>query len=438
MTTFSWLPLLLGYLIPIGFFLLGWGGLEPEQARRVAARGILALALATLGYFAVGFAFHLGGAAVVADQPGLTGLDRLLGHRVETGLYWGVVGLSGFFLSAGADTSEALILFATYLPAVATAVLLPTMSISARERGPRSTLVGFFISTVIFPLAACWAWGGGWLAGLGKTLNLGHGLADFGGGGVIYLLAGTVALGSLIAMGRPSPSSLGQREEMPPAHFPLLANLGLLLAVVGWMGWSLGVPFHAAGSQTEPARTVVNGLLSVGGATLTCMIYCWLALGRGEPLMMARGAAAGLMAVAAGAPFMPPIWAVVVGLLAGLLAPLGTYLVDGLLGLADDAGTVATAAFGGLWGLLATALFADGRWGQGWNGVGLEEYHTVVGQGLTGFLPQPGFIGDGPGQILAQMAGIVAIGLLGFAGGWLATKAGSALSRPQPPRGPGF
>jgi Amt family ammonium transporter len=92
---------------------------------------------------------------------------------------------------------------------------------------------------------------------------------------------------------------------------------------------------------------------------------------------------------------------------------------------------VATAAFCGVWGLLAPALFADGRWGQGWNGVGLEEYRAVAGQGVTGFLAAPGFMGDGPGQIIAQAAGIIVIGLLGFSTGWLMTKATNALSRPS-------
>ena len=51
--------------------------------------------------------------------------------------------------------------------------------------------------------------------------------------------------------------------------------------------------------------------------------------------------------------------------------------------------------------------------------MGLEEYHTVAGQGVTGFLPADGFIGDGAGQLIAQLAGIGAISLLAFLVGWL-------------------
>ena len=414
-------PLILGYLLPIGFFLLGWGGMEPERARRAAIQGLVALALAAVGYFATGFAFHLGGAAVFSDRPGLDTLDSIWSplDRVR-GLGWGVIGLKGFFLG-GADTPQALALFAAYLPMAATAVLLPVMALFGRARGGWVALMGLLTGALLFPLAACWVWGGGWLASMGQTLARGHGAVDHAGSGVVYLLGGMVAWGALTALGREPPQE--GPAEMPPAHFPLLANLGVLLVVVGWLGWSLSGPLHADGARLDAGRMAVNGSLALAGATLTSLFYCWLALGRGDSLMVARGAAGGLVALSAGAPFLPPWAALVVGGVAGLLVPLGVYLVDRLLRLADAPASVATAALPGLWGLLAVALFADGRWGQGWNGVGAEVYRTVIGQGVSGFLVAPGFLGDGPGQMVAQVVAVVAIGLLGFAGGWLTMAA---------------
>jgi Amt family ammonium transporter len=414
-------PLILGYLLPIGFFLLGWGGMEPERARRAAIQGLVALALATVGYFATGFAFHLGGAAVFSDRPGLDTLDSIWSplDRVR-GLGWGVIGLKGFFLG-GADTPQALALFAAYLPMAATAVLLPVMALFGRARGGWVALLGLLTGALLFPLAACWVWGGGWLASMGQTLARGHGAVDHAGSGVVYLLGGMMAWGALTALGREPPQE--GPAEMPPAHFPLLANLGVLLVVVGWLGWSLSGPLHADGARLDAGRMAVNGSLALAGATLTSLFYCWLALGRGDSLMVARGAAGGLVALSAGAPFLPPWAALVVGGVAGLLVPLGVYLVDRLLRLADATAAVAVAALPGLWGLLAVALFADGRWGQGWNGVGAEVYRTVIGQGVSGFLVAPGFLGDGPGQMVAQVVAVVAIGLLGFAGGWLTMAA---------------
>jgi Amt family ammonium transporter len=427
----TWLPGLLGYLIPVGLFLLAWGGMEPSRARRAATVGALALALATLGYFAVGFAFHLGGAGLMSDQPGLEGLVRLFAGEGE--LAWGLIGLAGFFLADEAATPQALALFVIYLPLVAAAVLLPVLSVSGRARGWQIAVVGLVVAAVLFPLAACWAWGGGWLANLGVTLERGHGFVDHAGSVVVYLLGGMAALGALIGLGqRLPPGESGQPEEMPPAHFPLLANLGALLFGLGWLGWSLSLPFHVTGAELNLPRIAVNGLMAGAGAILVSQAYCWVTVGRADALMAARGAAAGFVAISAGAPFVSPWAALVTGALAGLLLPLGVYLVERVLRLADGTATVALGIAGGLWGALAVALFADGRWGQGWNGVGLTEYHTVVGQGVTGFFRAEGFIGDGPGQLIAQLAGIGAVGLLAFLVGWLVFLALNALYRLSP------
>jgi Amt family ammonium transporter len=426
----TWLPGLLGYFIPVGLFLLAWGGMEQRLARRAATVGALALALATLGYFAVGFAFHLGGAGLVSSQPGLEGLVRLFAGEGE--LAWGLVGLAGFFLADEAATPEALTLFVIYLPLVATAVLLPVLSVSGRARGWQVATAGLVVAAVLFPLAACWVWGGGWLANLGITLERGHGFADYAGSAVVYLLGGMAALGALLGLGhRLPPGEPGQPEEMPPAHFPLLANLGALLFGMGWLGWSLSVPFHVAGAELNLPLIAVNGLLAGAGAILVSQAYCWITVGHADALMAARGAAAGFVSISAGAPFVPPWAALVTGALAGLLLPLGVYLVERVLRLPDRTATVPLGVAGGLWGALAVALFADGRWGQGWNGVGLTEYHTVAGQGVTGFLRAEGLIGDGPGQLIAQLAGIGAIGLLAFLIGWLLFLGLNVLYRPR-------
>jgi Amt family ammonium transporter len=431
----TWLPGLLGYLIPVGLFLLAWGGMEPRRARRSATAGALALALAALGYFLVGFAFHLGGAGLMSDQPGLEGLVRLFAGEGE--LAWGLIGLAGFFLADEATTPQALALFVLYLPLVATAVLLPVLSLHGRAHGWHVAAGGLVVATVLFPLAACWVWGGGWLARLGVTLERGHGFVDHAGSGVVYLLGGMAALGALVGLGQCLPHrEPAQPEEMPPAHFPLLANLGALLVGLGWLGWSLSVPFHAAGAELNLPRIAVNGLLAGAGATLVSQAYCWFTVGHADALMAARGTAAGFIAISAGAPFVPPWAALLTGALAGLLLPLGIYLIERALCLPDETATVALGMAGGLWGALAVALFADGRWGQGWNGVGLDEYHTVAGQGVTGFLPAGGFVGDGPGQLIAQLTGIGAIGLLAFLVSWLVFLGLNLPYRPRSERRP--
>ncbi len=428
----TWLPAVLGYLMPVGLFLRAWGGMEPHRARRAATLGALALGLAALGYFATGFAFHLGGARTVApEMEGLEGLAALWGPSLD----WGVVGLNGFFLAGKAGTPQTLSLYVIYLPLVAAAVLLVTMSLSGRARGWQVTCAGLVTASVVFPLAACWVWGRGWLAQLWHSLSAGHGFVDYAGSGVVYFLGGMAALGALVGLGERLPrESRGphkEPEEMPPAHFPLLANLGALLFGLGWLGWSLSVPFHVAGARIDWPHVAVCGLLGGAGAILASQFYCWLTVAHADPLMAARGAAAGFVAVSAGAPFIPPWGALLIGALAGFCVPLCVYLVERKLRLPDETASVSLGLVAGLAGLLAVPLLADGQSGQGWNGQGVNEYLTVAGQGVTGYLPAAGFRGGGNGQLLAQLTGAAALIALAFTVSWVTFLVLQAPYRPR-------
>ncbi|MCQ3980527.1 MAG: hypothetical protein DPW09_44525, partial [Anaerolineae bacterium] len=95
------------------------------------------------------------------------------------------------------------------------------------------------------------------------------------------------------------------------------------------------------------------------------------------------------------------------------------YLFNQGLRLADESGILATYGVSALVGLLLVPFFADGRAGQGWNGLGLTDYYGVAGQGVSGLLVASGFASDWPGQLQAQLAGIAAIGAWALLGGVL-------------------
>jgi Amt family ammonium transporter len=409
-----------GYLIPVGFLLLTWGGLKPQRARKVTPLAALALALAVLGYWAVGYAFHMGGAQALTGDPALEGLDRIWSplDAVE-GTGWGLIGLSGFGLSRGGEplAPAALGLFLTYLPLIASAALLVTLALSD---GPRWVMVvaGVQAATVVVPLGAAWTWGGGWLSQLGHTMELGQGFVDFGGSGIVLWLPAAMAAGVLLAR-PPAPEPDGPPAP-PPAYFPLLANTGALLLGVGWLGWALSEPFHTFGAALDWNRAAVNVLLAMAGSVLTSQLYAWLATDEVEPLIAARGLTAGWGVSLAGAPFLPGWAAIMVGLIAGVAFPLALYLTDGVLRWKDSAATVALGLTGGLLGLLGVAFFADGRWGAGWNGV----------EGTGGVA---GLFAGGGGQGTAQFVGLVALALWGLL--WGALLGGLArLLAPRPPR----
>jgi Amt family ammonium transporter len=127
--------------------------------------------------------------------------------------------------------------------------------------------------------------------------------------------------------------------------------------------------------------------------------------------MTSRGLVAGLIVAMAGAPFVPTWVIVVAGLLMGLVLPMLIYFFKEILHLADELGILATYGVSALVSLLLVPFFADGRAGQGWNGLGLTDYYGVAGQGVSGLVVAAGFASDWPGQLQAQLVGIGAVAL---------------------------
>jgi Amt family ammonium transporter len=438
-------PLLAGglaFLIPAGFILLASGGMPEEKAVPTATMGLAATGLALVGYLACGFALQFGGIGLVSALSGLEGLIWEWSPLDATwGTGWGALGLRGFFLQQGADTPLAYALFFSQLPLVITASLIPLLTLRKRAKPFALVLGALLIAAVVYPIIGNWVWGGGWLANLGSNLELGHGFVDFAGSGMVHLLGGVAALGGILAFGlRISDTSTrlsagfglrnGRAEEpaqMPPVHLPLLAILGSLLLLVGWLGLVFSNPLYMSNEGLPSSLMAVNVVLAASGGLLAATLYAWFTTGGADVLMAARGLAAGLIAISAACPFVPPWAALIIGAVAGLLLPLGIYLVEYLLRLDDPAAAIATHGLGGLWGLLALAIFADGRYGAGWNRIGAEEHLGIAGQGVSGYLVAAGFQPDFLNQLFAQLSGIAAITVLTFALAWLFFKMLDAL-----------
>jgi Amt family ammonium transporter len=339
---------------------------------------------------------------------------------------WGFAGLEGFFLSGDAATPAAIYLFLSQLPLVTAVTLLTLLALPHHISPLTQIAAGLIVSAVTYPLAGHWVSGGGWLAQMGHTLSLGHGLVDFAGISTVFVIGGATALAaSLVFDQRHTSSTSHEAVSMPMAYFPLLAGLGVLLVAVGWIALVLSNPLYAeidAGLLRWPL-IVLNGLAGLAGGLVLAQLYSWISSGHFAPLIGARGALAGLIAVSAGAPFTPTWAALATGAIAGLLLPLALYTIDRFLKFSNAAATVVTYGLSGFWGLLAVALFADGRWGQGWNGIA-----GLTGQGVSGLVVAPGLQADG-GQLGAQVWGAVAVFILGFVLPWGVFKLVAGLFR---------
>lgn len=433
---------MLGLLVPLGLALVAAGGVPEKRTGSAALSALAAIGLGGFAYLAIGFALQFGGAGLHYNLPGLEGLvwERPLfstSNLAQVGTY-------GYFLQGEAGTPAVYALFLSQLPLVATTVLIPLVAMRGRTPGWVTLSGALLTGGLLYPVLAHWAWFDDWLAQLGQLVGLGHGYVDLAGAGVVHVLGGAVALAGLLAFRLqseqraitvpgpdPRQHSLPKMPRpqkyvpLPRTYRPLLAYTGAILALFGWIGLAIS-PSTLFQPEIAPSLVALNLALSAGAAGTLVMFYTWLVAGAPSPLITARAVAGGLVAVSAGAAFIPPWAAMVAGAAMGLLIAPIHFLSTHVLRLGDETAAVSTHLLPGAWGLAVVGLLADGRFGAGWNAVGALEYLDVPGQGVTGALAASGFIADWPGQLQAQLAGAGVIFLGGFvvAGALFALAAG--------------
>jgi Amt family ammonium transporter len=398
---------MLALLLPAGLILVLVAGLAGRRPARSAVAGLGALALAAICLWACGFAFHSGGVGLTSSLPGLQGLVWEWASPLK--LDWGVLGLRGFFLLGDAASPVALGLYLAILTPLTLAVALPLLALRERMPGWMAALAGVLLAALVYPMAGNWIAGGGWLMHIGQTLGMGHGYVDLTGLSTAAVTGGLATLLGILFFGRRLPPlPEGEAPALPPVHLPVLAMLGALVMVAGGMGLAGANPLHAQTDLGGSRAAVSLVLAAAGGAILPCL-YTWFTTGAADSLMAARGAAAGAIAITGSSAFVPPWAALALGAAAGLLVPLATFLVRYVLRIDDPTGAVPVGLLGGVLGVLAPGILADGLAGLGWNGTGSASYLGVTGQGVTGLIPAAGLAPDWPGQINAQLVGLAAV-----------------------------
>ena len=206
------------------------------------------------------------------------------------------------------------------------------------------------------------------LAGqLGANYGLGVGYVDPGGTGTIQVLGGLTALAVTWILG-PRRGKFGN-DGMPmaiPGHNVVLVVTGCLLAGVGWLGLNAAGAILFAG--VVPGRIVliaVNTALAASGAALAAATITRLKFGLPDASLTANGWVGGLVAIGAGAAFLPPAAAVLTGLVAGALVTFSVELLELRFDVNDPGGSISVHAVAGIWGLLVTGLLGCFPGGNG-------------------------------------------------------------------------
>jgi len=232
--------------------------------------------------------------------------------------------------------------------------------------------------TVVYCPVAHWVWGaGGWLLSLGAL--------DFAGGTVVHICAGFSALALAIVLG--PRKGYGKGEAMEPHNVPMVV-LGAGLLWFGWFGFNAGSALTSGGLASS-AFVATN--TSAAAAALTWMLLSWWDR-RPSALGTATGAVAGLVAITPAAGFVSPVMAIPMGVVVSCLC----YYCIRLrvkLGVDESLDVWAVHGMGGVWGALATGLFAD----------------PAVSGGATGLLY------GNPAQIGLQALGVAVVAAFAFA-----------------------
>jgi Amt family ammonium transporter len=227
------------------------------------------------------------------------------------------------------------------------AIITPALIIGSWvERFKFSTFLVFSLlwATLVYDPVAHWVWGdGGWLKGLGAL--------DFAGGTVVHINAGIAALAAALVIGKRKGYGT---EAMIPHNLPMTV-LGAGILWFGWFGFNAGSALAANGLA---AIAFVNTHFATCGAALGWMALEWGVRGKPTMLGVASGAVAGLVAITPAAGFVGPMSAIIIGLLAGVFCYLAV-LAKPKLGYDDALDVVGVHMVGGLWGALATGLFAS-------------------------------------------------------------------------------
>ena len=374
------------FFMNLGFAMVEAGLQQAKNAVNISAKNFVVFAISSIAFWFIGWGLMFG------DGNGFMG--------------W-----KGMFMLSGADNSPAtgdsyqgvysalswtgVPLFAKFffqLVFCATAATIVSGAVGGRIKFLAFIVFSFILTSIIYPVAGHWIWGGGWLAQ--------RGFWDFAGSTVVHSIGGWAALAGVLVLG----SRIGKYNpdgsvNSLPGHSLPLATLGVFVLWFGWFGFNPGSTMAA--NAADIGRIAVTTNLAAAAGTLTATITAWLALEKPDLSMILNGALAGLVAITAPCAWVTPGASIIIGGTAGILVVFFVLAFD-RWGIDDPVGALSVHLVNGVWGTLAVGLFAAAPYAGG-----------------SGQPPLGLFYGGGFSSFANQLVGVVAVGSFVFVLSWV-------------------
>ncbi|MGH2981012.1 MAG: ammonium transporter [Solirubrobacterales bacterium] len=361
-----------------GFAFLEIGFSRAKNAGAGIAKILVNFSIASLCYWAVGFALAFGGAGAIAGTHGFF-LD--VGSSVEQ------AGSSIPIVDAYGISPAAFMFFQFVFCAVSLAIVWGTTL--ERIKFGAYVIYAIIFSALIYPLLSHWIFGGGWL-------QVSIGMQDFAGSTVVHLIGATGALAALLLLG-PRVGKYGPdgKPRVIPGHSMPLVGLGVLILWLGWFGFNPGSTLGAIGGRFAEVAVVTNLAAAAGVVAAVSVMY--LKTKTIDIGMAGNGAIAALVGITAPSGYVEFWAAPIIGAVAGAIVVFGILAIEKVLD--DPVGALSAHGLAGVWGTLACGLFTSPR---------LAELNAV---GDAGLWYQVFDSSNAPGGLFSQL-GAQALGVV--------------------------
>lgn len=335
------------FMMQCGFAMLCAGSVRQKNVKNIMLKNILDACGGALGFWSVGYALSNGGGGgkFVGNEPGLFFLNDFDNYI-------------GFFFQ---------------FTFAATAATIVAGTVAERCKMSAYLCYSLFLTAFVYPVVVHAIWNSdGFLSSFNSDPLFGIGMIDFAGSGVVHMTGGATALVAAIVLGPrigrfydDDGNKLEKPAEFPP-HNVALQVLGTFILWFGWYGFNPGSTIEIIGYGNIAALCAVTTTLSAAAGCISALfgdtILGLMVEGEVEyDLTMAmNGSLAGLVAITANCSVVEPWAAVMIGLGAGGVYVVGSKLLV-FLRIDDAVDAIPVHFFNGIWGCIATAIFASPR-----------------------------------------------------------------------------
>lgn len=320
------------------------GGIGMARAKNAAAGGFRSLAdlcVATLCFWAVGAAIHF------QQSNGVFGL------------------VPGYLIGWRGLSANWFMMLTTVL--IATGIVAP--AVAERSRFAVPLAVGALLAGLLVPMVSFWT-RRGWLSELG--------FIDAAGAAAVHLTGALAAATAVVFVGpRDGKYNRDGSSNMIPGHSVPMMLVATLFMLVGWVPYVMMLAAPAMATE-QRQNIAANVMVAAAAAGVASLVIGRLRFGKADVLLTCSGILGGLVAITAAAATVGTPGAFFIGLVAGVIVPWMTVKIDLNWKIDDPGGLIAIHGVGGLWALLAAAIFSHGEFATRLKLLGVQVLGTVV------------------------------------------------------------